>query len=415
MKIGYLHMGALEHGVCRYSRLLAAEAYNQEDLSIAEAHGNLSENPKYNQTILCDVAQKLSDAKIVHIQYCFKNNKPLWGEGLRQLNNLRLFRENCKCQLVVTLHDIYGLPPSIKDFFKYLYYLLESLVPFQNKSKFVTPDKTLINLLSSAKNIARSFRNIHKNIADILALYWLLRQATLIFVCSEEEFNRLAIFANTKKIKIIPHFVEQRSIQENKEEAQKILNLSNYRIVTLLGYIHARKGHQLLIQALSQLPQDVKVIFAGGSGPGNEAYIQELLALAKEQGVSDRLQITGYLSEKDLERYLVATDLAVCPFKFFSASGSLSTWISIGRPILSSDLPQISEYNKIEADAIMTFQPYTSDALANAIISILSNHKVEKTAIKRLCKQLSISAIFDQHLKYYRQIIPFSQAIRSSV
>ena len=68
----------------------------------------------------------------------------------------------------------------------------------------------------------------------------------------------------------------------------------------------------------------------------------------------------------------MASHLAGCPFEMLSASGSLSTGVSLGRPILASDLPQIAEYNRIEPGAIKTFQPYTSEALAAAITHQLS-------------------------------------------
>jgi glycosyltransferase involved in cell wall biosynthesis len=130
--------------------------------------------------------------------------------------------------------------------------------------------------------------------------------------------------------------------------------------------------------------------------------VDAVIALAKEKKV-DNLEITGYLSEEELEMYLMATDLAVCPFSRCSASGSLSTWISLGRTILASDLPQIAEYNKLEPGAIETFNPYTPNALAEAIREILpicSNS--DNLSLAKLQKKLSISAIFERHLNDYR-------------
>ncbi len=132
---------------------------------------------------------------------------------------------------------------------------------------------------------------------------------------------------------------------------------------------------------------------------------EKLLALAKEKGVSDRLHITGYLSEEDLERYLVATDLAICPFKKLSASGSLSTWISVARPVLASDVPQIDEYNRLEPGAIQTFAPYTPSALASAVRQMLSSLSNTDQKLEKLRQHLDMSVIFDQHLNYYRQAI----------
>lgn len=128
--------------------------------------------------------------------------------------------------------------------------------------------------------------------------------------------------------------------------------------------------------------------------------------LAKTMGVEERLRITGYLSEEELERYLVATDLAICPFKNCSASGSLSTWISVAHPtILAFDLPQINEYNRLEPGAIKTFQPYTPAALAQAIRQLLPTcGESYAPAVERLRQRLSMPAIFDEHLSHYRHV-----------
>lgn len=177
-------------------------------------------------------------------------------------------------------------------------------------------------------------------------------------------------------------------------------------MITLLGFIHERKGHQLLVKALSHLPEQVIVVFAGGASPGNEHFVQNLLALAEADGVAHRLRITGFLSEVNLERYLVATDLAVCPFQSFAASGSLSTWISVARPLLAFDLPQIAEYNRIAPDAFKTFQPYTPEALASEIKHLLSTGiTATDVAVDRLRQRLLLPVTFNQHFVHYQQAV----------
>ena len=213
----------------------------------------------------------------------------------------------------------------------------------------------------------------------------------------------MSILANGYKTTVVPHFVEKRALTVSPAEARAALKLNEGTIVTLLGFIHGRKGHRLIVEALPELPQDVKVIFAGEPSLGKEEFVQELLALAKVKGVSDRLRVTGYLSEEELERWLVATDLAVCPFKFFSASGLLSTWISACRSILAYALPQINEYNRFEPGVIKTFQPYTPTALTKAIQQLLAVSQEDEPGVARLRKRLSMPAIFDEHLSYYRQ------------
>ncbi|MBA2488870.1 MAG: hypothetical protein H0V36_06025, partial [Chloroflexi bacterium] len=50
-----------------------------------------------------------------------------------------------------------------------------------------------------------------------------------------------------------------------------------------------------------------------------------------------------------------------------SASGSLSTWISTGRPIVTSDLPQFREYDALVPGALRIFRPLTAQAFADGV------------------------------------------------
>jgi len=147
------------------------------------------------------------------------------------------------------------------------------------------------------------------------------------------------------------------------------------------------------------LPPDVVVMLAGE--PVVEgAAARELHDLTSRHG--DRVRVTGYLPEPELETYLAATDLAVCPFVDMSGSGSLSTWISAGRPILASDLPQIAEYNEVAPGAISTFAPYTPTALASRVSELLQADAGERTqAVARLADVLKIPRMFERHVDVY--------------
>jgi glycosyltransferase involved in cell wall biosynthesis len=413
MKIGYLHIGSPEHGICRYGRLLASEAQRHSELSAVEVSINLTENYEHNKAFLINAARCLSEVDLVHLQYSIKNNKGLWGQGWSQLAYLKLFREHCQQPLVVTFHDVYDVSPDPKDRFKYFTYFILRISSFQSRQQASSPRHALpiprLFLNEVIKTVQQYRRRIQKEflrIPDSFSLHWFLNEVQQVYVASSEEEKRLSQSATTTTIQVIPHFVEERSQATQKLEAQKALSLDGYQIVTLLGFIHGRKGHQLVISAISKLPQHVKVIFAGGVSPGQENFLQQLLSLARSEGVSDRLSITGYLPEEDLELYLTATDLAICPFESFSASGSLSTWISIACPILAYALPQIAEYNQLSPDSIQTFQPYTADALANAITSLLSTDLSEQSmAVDHLRAQLLLPKVFNRHLSCYKQLV----------
>lgn len=411
MKIGYLHIGSSEHGICRYGMLLAAEAKSRHQLAVTEVSVTLTANRQLNQETLMRAASCLSSMDLVHIQYSISNNKGLWGKSWAQLTHLKLFRQHCRQpSLVVTLHDIYALPPNPRNLFKYLNYIISPI-----SQRPPTLDRVLLqernrSHLSIMLGTIRQYRwRVKKKASKIpedLSLSWLLNQVDYVFVSSFEEGKRLNKSINYSFVKVIPHFVEKRLFKSTKAEAKKVLNLQEYRIITLLGFIHGRKGHQLLLETISSLPQNIKVIFAGGASSGQENFLDNLCTQAKSLGISDRLRITGYLSEHDLDLYLLATDLAICPFKSFSASGSLSTWISATRPILAYQLPQITEYNHMVPTSMYTFCPYTSEALSKAILKCLSlNIEEDNHSIVQLREKLLISETFDRHLTYYKEPI----------
>jgi glycosyltransferase involved in cell wall biosynthesis len=212
-------------------------------------------------------------------------------------------------------------------------------------------------------------------------------------------------FLPSATVRVIPHFVEERVLAANRDDAKRALGLAGFQVVTLLGYIHPRKGHALLIDAMRELPESVVVVLAGKAQPEHAAYLQEIRRAADEAGVSHRLRMTGYLSEAQLNAYLAATDLAVCPFTKVSASGSISTWLSAGRRILASELPQVAEYNAWEPGAIEVFSPYTPSGLASGINRVLAcKGERQLKSINLLRERLTISRVLDAHLEIYGQL-----------
>ncbi len=416
MWIGYLQLGPPEHGICRYGKLLATEGRRRPDCTIAEINISLTKDRKTNREMFISAAHQLSETEVIHIQYSGKNNQPLWGDRWEPLYYFWLFKYHCSRPIIVTLHDVYEPPLSVKTVLKQIYQKLE-IISSQTSTKqetLETPNKPPVFELPLSAQAVKLVKRMYGT--NALTFRWLLNQAKLVFVCSWEEAKRLQSFTDTRKTKVIPHFVEKRNLTYSQAKAREKLKLDGNRIITILGFIHGRKGYQLMVETMPKLPQDVKVVFAGGPSPGNEDFVSKIIQLAKAKGVDNRLRITGYLSEEELEEYLVATDLAICPFKFFSASGSLSTWISAARPILAYDLPQISEYNSLEPGAVKTFHPYEPDALAKAITQLLLTiPQNEDPAIARLREKLSISTIFDEQLHYYRQITKTSTLDRSSL
>jgi glycosyltransferase involved in cell wall biosynthesis len=416
MKVGYLHIGSPEHGVSRYGYFLAAEAKRRLPLTVIEAQVLLSDDRQQNERSILEAAQQLGQADIVHLQFN-KFNRGLWGGGLAQIHYLRLFMNACPAPLVVTLHDVFYPPYSLSRIWQFVRSKQQSpQSSAERSSSRPTASATSNSSDANRSTLQRGLGFLQSVLrgrfgADAIALQTLARRCERIFVCTQAEADRISDRVDRHKLQVIPHFVEERSIALDTETAKQKLGLAGNRVVTLLGFIYPPKGHHLLVEAMPHLPPDVMVVFAGGASSSTyEDYVQKLQATARSYGVEQRLRITGYLSESALELYLMATDLAVCPFTRFSASGSLSTWISVAKPILASDLPQIAEYNQLEPNAIDTFDLKDPMALATAIPQHLAQSGTAE-AIAWLQQKLRISVIYDHHLAQYRAVL--SEKVRS--
>lgn len=377
MKVGYLHVG--RGGVQRYGRMFAAEAKRRSNLEVIESEVALGEGAAANRATLIEAAKNLSAADVVHFQY----NKKVWGGGQAHLRHLRAFISHCHAPLTVTLHDVYLDPRDLRPPEPVRPGLVRSLVRFAKA--FIDPTRAAIHDLSD--------------------------RVRLCFVSSREEARRLEGSGLGERVEVVRHFVEEREVTETPREARVALGLEGRRVVTLLGFIHPRKGHGLVLAALPQLPADVTVLFAGGATLGGDRYVERVKEQARDAIAADRLRVTGFLSEEDLQRAVLATHLAVCPFEALSASGSLSTWISVGRPILASDLPQIGEYEELEPGAVQTFRPYTAEALAAAVTARLEECTGgEDPRVMRLAERLSMPRIFDEHEAHYRVVARAGEA-----
>jgi glycosyltransferase involved in cell wall biosynthesis len=227
--------------------------------------------------------------------------------------------------------------------------------------------------------------------------------AACVVVHSREEVRRLEGFVPAHKLAVVPHFVEERAPLITRDGAKRRLDLEGRRVITLLGHMVRRRGHALLLEALPSLPGDVAVCFVGSPIEGREARRDELLDHARDLGAADRVRFTGYVPDNELEVLLAATDVAVCPFRDMSASGALATWISTGRPIVTSDLPALRELDELSPGALRTFSPYEAGALAAVLEATLAHAgPLPDPAVDRLRQRLATPRVLERYLDVYR-------------
>ena len=350
LRVGFLHLGRERSGLRRYGTILAAEAAKRPDLDVIESDAG---DRDASWSDLRAAATRLQGADVAHLQWKLAD----WGPRSGGLPRLEMVRRALRLPLVVTMHDVF--PPAGR----------------------------VASRLSPAA----------------LGLRRLGSTATRLVVHSEDELARLAGWVPAGRVVVVPHFVEERRDLPDREAARRALDLGDRRVITLLGYLTKRRGHGLVIDALADLPPDVTALFVGSVIEGRDHVAQELRDHATALGVADRVRFMGYLPEAQLEQVLMATDVALCPFRFMSASGALATWISTGRPIVASDLAPIRELDDLAPGALRRFAPYEPSALAAAIGAALAEGTSGPDArVEALAGQLATPRIVERYAAIYR-------------
>ena len=132
-----------------------------------------------------------------------------------------------------------------------------------------------------------------------------------------------------------------------------------------VGYLIQRKGHDLVIDALKQLP-NAKLLIAG-DGPERE----RLGEIARQSGVADRVTFLGRLGTPQLVDYYGAADALVLASSREGWANVLLESMACGTPVVATRIWGTPEVVS-EACAGQLVNERTAQALAQGILELLA-------------------------------------------
>ncbi len=191
------------------------------------------------------------------------------------------------------------------------------------------------------------------------------------------------------------------------------------------GYISPFKGHDILINAVSKINQDFKLIFMGKIL--DENYGEYLKKLVKKEGLNDKVEFLGFVTEEEFIKQINRAKIILIPRltsswlnnqpvfklrKIFglhylinqSTSGVLTKALASGKPVICSKSQGFSDYID-ESRGIMCDDDVES--WRNAINYMLLNPnnvtEMSLNSSKFAVNELSPTNIAKQHLKIYKE------------
>jgi len=182
------------------------------------------------------------------------------------------------------------------------------------------------------------------------------------------------------------------------------------KILVYIGSLNPQDGVDYLLRSLQHLVYDLKrddfhcVVIGSGDS------LEDLRELKGQLQLNGQVELTGYVSDKELQECLAAADICVDPDPS-SPLNDVSTWIKVmeymayGKPIVSFDLKE----TRFSAQDAALFVPCNDEmAFAKAIATLMDNpdlrEKMGRFGRERVEKELQWAVVSKNLVKAYASL-----------
>jgi glycosyltransferase involved in cell wall biosynthesis len=176
-----------------------------------------------------------------------------------------------------------------------------------------------------------------------------LAHADLLTVHTEREREDLSRWfrLDKQRIRVVSQGAYmQPATRSTRAESREALGLPADGVMFLaIGFLHPRKGFDRAIRGFAKLRSDQARLYVMGSMWRDDAiarrHVQELRQLAEQiPGVEVR---EGYLSDEDFDRWIVASDVLVLPYRVGWSSNVMERGLLYRRPVIMWDVGGMGE------------------------------------------------------------------------
>ena len=156
-----------------------------------------------------------------------------------------------------------------------------------------------------------------------------------------QEARKLGV--SDDRLSIIPNGIDPVLFRpRDKKACRRELRLpTERRLLVSVAHLGPRKGHHEVIQALAGLPEGVRLVLVGGSAQGGTP--EGLQQVAKEQGVADRLILTGAQPYKRVPLYFCAADASVLASYREGCPNAVLESLACGTPVVATDVGAVRD------------------------------------------------------------------------
>ncbi len=193
----------------------------------------------------------------------------------------------------------------------------------------------------------------------------------VLITINQEDYHRAKKKMKAKEVAYVPGVgvdMDKFSVPQcDKNKKRQELGIPEEATVLLsVGELNTNKNHQVIIQAMSQVPE--KNIHYLIAGKGNQSVA--LQALADSLGLSDKVHLLGF--RNDIPELCIASDIFCFPSKREGLGLASLEAMVYGLPLLTSNIHGINDYS-INGKTGYKYSPLDADGFAEGISKIISD------------------------------------------
>ncbi len=238
----------------------------------------------------------------------------------------------------------------------------------------------------------------------------LLERAAVVQCTAEPELEKTRKWLGGARAVVVPYMFDfapferppgpglaRRSIEAAAAEEPRVLFLSR---------LHAKKGAELLIEAVADLRQRGLAFRLLLAGPGDDPYVGSLKELAASQGLADRVAFLGMV-QGDLKVSLFeAADLFVLPTQQENFGIVLLEAMACGTPVITTRGVKIwSELEQCGALIVNRTPRAFADAIEMLLRDTAERQWIGKQCRKRIFEAFAPDRIAGQYETMYGESI----------
>ncbi|MCP5052665.1 MAG: glycosyltransferase family 4 protein [bacterium] len=214
-----------------------------------------------------------------------------------------------------------------------------------------------------------------------------LRNAASSIVICPSLYDYAATITEKEKLTVIENFIDDTSDSSNLdmerlERIKKEVGHGEAKIIMYTGTLEKYQGMPLLIDSITHLPGDFRLVLIGG----NPNQMEEIKQIVEEKGLNGRVVLLGRKEPEDMPYYLKASDVLVSP-RILGTNIPLKiySYLKSGVPVVATNL--YTHTQSVTDDIAFLVDPEPG-AFARGIEEAVSDKgKIVVEKAKAFCKE----------------------------